>query len=658
MLVRVLGPLRVDSDSGTPISVSRPMERRVLAALAASKPDSISTSSLVDVLWPANPPRSPNKAVQTNVLRLRTLLGAWTILTTEHGYRLADDVDVDADRFERAFAEARSSRNWDPVLAIAGGVPFEDLSGWPPAEARRARVEELHRSAIEYRVEALLDSGVDEDLVPELESLVSAEPLREKRWCLLVRAAEECGTPRRGVARRRAAWSVLISELGVEPDRELASLYESLLTEGDGLVAEPHRGDALVLSDRLYAEATAARERGDQRAAVLAYCRSGHLARAAGDARRLAQAALAAAGEGFTTGMDATDAVVSLLLDAVAIVPKAPTPARSRLLSRLAVAQSYHRTQDAGEHDAQAALAIARTLDEPELEARALHALLVVVDDATRLADRHAWLDALMRLADAHPDQPWRRWALPLGASLAALEGDVARAASLLDELAQLAATSGDRVATYAAAHRGVLAASIAGDWPEARQAVADVQAAGEDAHFDPTAARLEAFALSGVIDLFEGMRPSFTPLAIEWPQPSMGFAVRAYHAFGLARSGDVEAAAKALTEIVPADLFDLERDAYWLPTMGVLADATYRADSPGIAEALVELVQGVLPLTIVDAGGLYRGSVAHAAGLASATCDRRSEAASLLAEAAAIHDRQGSRWMAAESRAVLEVLR
>ena len=137
-----------------------------------------------------------------------------------------------------------------------------------------------------------------------------------------------------------------------------------------------------MLSDRLYAEARAAQERGDQRAAVLAYCRSGHLARASGDARRLALAALGAAGDGWTTGLDATDDVVSLLLEA-AIVPKAPTPTRSKLLSRLAITRSYHRTQDAGERDAHAALAIARTLDEPELEARAFHALAVVVDDPT-----------------------------------------------------------------------------------------------------------------------------------------------------------------------------------------------------------------------------------------------------------------------------------
>ncbi len=166
-----------------------------------------------------------------------------------------------------------------------------------------------------------------------------------------------------------ASGNVLISELGVELGPDLAALYESLLAEGDGFVDEPQRGDALLLSDRLYAEATAARERGDHRATVLAYCRSGQLARASGDARRLAQSALGAAGDGWTTGLDATDDVVSLLLDAAALVPTAPTPTRSKLLSRFAVTESYHRSQDAGERDARAALAIARTLDEPDLEA-------------------------------------------------------------------------------------------------------------------------------------------------------------------------------------------------------------------------------------------------------------------------------------------------
>jgi hypothetical protein len=378
----------------------------------------------------------------------------------------------------------------------------------------------------------------------------------------------------------------------------------------------------------------------------------------AGDPRRLAQAALGAAGDGWTTGLDATDDVVSLLLDAIAIVPKGPTPTRSKLLARLAIAQSYHRPQYDGERDAQAALAIGRTLGEPELEAGALHALLVVVDDPTRIGDQQQWLDALLRFGDAHPGQPWRRWALPLAARLIAREGDTARALVLLDELGQAAAISGDRVASYAATHGRLLAVSIAGDWPAARIAVEAIQTAGEDAHFDPMAARLEAFALSGIIDLYEGVRPGFEPPTIEWPQPSMGFAVQAWFADGLARSGDVDAAAKALTAIVPEELLDLERDAYWLPTLGLLADAAYRADSTVLADAVAEVLEPVLGFTIVDAGCIYRGSVVHAAGLAAATCDRRTRAIALLSEAAALHERQASPWMAEESTAARAALR
>ncbi len=272
--------------------------------------------------------------------------------------------------------------------------------------------------------------------------------------------------------------------------------------------------------------------------------------------------------------------------------------------------------------------------------------------------DQRAWLDALLRLADDHPDQPWRRWALQLAGHLAAREGDISRALSLLDELAQAAETSGDRVATYAATYRGMLAASIVGDWAQAREAVAAITAAGEAALFDPTAARLGALGLLGIIDLYEGRPVGNVPMAMEWPRPSMEFAVRVWYADGLARNGDVEAAAKALTDIVPADLFDLERDCYWLPTLGLLADAAHRSDNAAIAEALGELVEPVLPLTIVDPGCLYRGSVAHAAGLAAATCGRRALAIDLLSEAAAIHDRQGSPWMVRESRAALDAVR
>ncbi len=108
-----------------------------------------------------------------------------------------------------------------------------------------------------------------------------------------------------------------------------------------------------------------------------------------------------------------------------------------------------------------------------------------------------------------------------------------------------------------------------------------------------------------------------------------MALATQAWYVDGLARSGEVDAAAKALTDISPAELFDLERDGYWLPTLGLLADAAHRADLAPVADAAGELLEPVLQLTIVD-----------------------------LSIAAGTHDRQGSPWMVRESTEALDALR
>jgi DNA-binding SARP family transcriptional activator len=58
VLIRVLGPLRVEAADGTPLAPLRPMERRLLAALAARRPNAVDVDSLADALWPDAPPAS------------------------------------------------------------------------------------------------------------------------------------------------------------------------------------------------------------------------------------------------------------------------------------------------------------------------------------------------------------------------------------------------------------------------------------------------------------------------------------------------------------------------------------------------------------------------------------------------------------------------
>ena len=66
-----------------------PRDRVVLAALALRPGESVSAERLADALWGDRPPASGGKILQGCIVRLRKSLGAASIETTSHGYRLA-----------------------------------------------------------------------------------------------------------------------------------------------------------------------------------------------------------------------------------------------------------------------------------------------------------------------------------------------------------------------------------------------------------------------------------------------------------------------------------------------------------------------------------------------------------------------------------------
>ena len=426
MLVRVLGQSRVAeadaADGPDPAACLRPMERRLLAALAVRRPAAVSVDSLGEALWGGDAPASMRKTIQNNVLRLRAKLGPSVVETVEHGYRLGPGVELDIERFEEAVRRAERATgapvaSWDAALAWCGDAPLAELSHWSPADARRVQLDELWRSGVEARWEAALAEGPPGDLIPQLEALVAAAPLRERRWALLLAAYHGAGRRADGLRAFERARRTLAVEIGVSPGPELVEAYESLLRDEAGPGGPPPvagRPDLVSRSDRQRDEALAAIERGDPRAAVSCFAAAAGLARDAGDVRRFAEAALGAAGDGWRTSLDATGETVSLLAEAVERVPVGPTPLRSRLMARLAVIRSHHVPAAEAEAAAARALAIARALGQPALLAGALHALGVVVWDPSRRDERWAWADELVALAARHPDQPWRRWALPI----------------------------------------------------------------------------------------------------------------------------------------------------------------------------------------------------------------------------------------------------
>jgi DNA-binding SARP family transcriptional activator len=663
VLVRVLGQSRIADgdavDGADPAAGLRPMERRLLAALAVRRPAAVSLDSLGEALWGGEVPASMRKAIHNHVLRLRATLGRSAVETVENGYRLGPDVELDIERFEDAVRAAEratgaSVASWDAALAWCGGeTPLAELGDWAPADARRVQLDELWRSGVEARWEAALAEGSPGDLIPDLEALVAAAPLRERRWDLLLAAYQRAGRRADGLRAFERARHILAVEIGVSPGPELVEAYESLLRDE---VAAPvvGRPDPVTRSDRQRDEALAAIERGDHRAAVAAFVAAAGLARDAGDLRRFAEAALGAAGDGWRTSLDATGETVSLLAEAVEKVPVGPTALRSRLMARLAVVRSHHVPDAEAEADAARALAIAKALGQPALLAGALHALAVIVWDPRRQDEHWAWANELMTLATEDPAQPWRRWALPIVARLRVTDGDVAGACRTLDELEAEASACRDPVARFSASIVGVLRASVAGDWPAARAAVAVTRARSNAVDVEPGDTALMEMGYLGIIDLLAGPSHVRALAPLDWPVPSMALAVKAGHADALARVGRLGEAAAELTAIGPDAVAGVERDGYWLATLSMLADAVYLAGSRPVADAVHECLRPVAHMTITDPGLCYRGTAAHAAGLAAATCGRHDEARDLLSAGLARHREHGSPWMTQRSQEAL----
>ena len=69
------------------------------------------------------------------------------------------------------------------------------------------------------------------EVVAEAERLVQAEPLRERRWSLLLSSLDAAGRRAEAVRAFERARRVLATELGLSPGHELVRLHESLLLD-------------------------------------------------------------------------------------------------------------------------------------------------------------------------------------------------------------------------------------------------------------------------------------------------------------------------------------------------------------------------------------------------------------------------------------------
>ncbi|GAA5143805.1 hypothetical protein GCM10023340_10090 [Nocardioides marinquilinus] len=251
--IGVLGDVVATLD-GDPVGLGGRQRRAVLALLLVARGESVALEQLADRTWRGAPPPGALGTLHAYVSKLRGALqpdraaraAGSVIRSSRVGYALDLAADaVDAWHFEALVGAALAAP--DPgvragvlreALGLWRGAAYGDYADEPWAQAEAARLGELRDLARDELAAARLEQGESASLVPELEALVAATPLREKRWRLLVLAQYRAHRQGDALATLRRARTVLADELGVDPGPALLALEEEVLSQAPTLLGQ------------------------------------------------------------------------------------------------------------------------------------------------------------------------------------------------------------------------------------------------------------------------------------------------------------------------------------------------------------------------------------------------------------------------------------
>ncbi|HEX7625620.1 MAG TPA: BTAD domain-containing putative transcriptional regulator [Gaiellaceae bacterium] len=234
---RLLGSLEVTTDGGA-VAVSGRNQRSLLTLLLLRANQAVSAERLVYEMWGEEPPKSAAASLQNAVSQLRKLLGPGVLLTKAPGYALAVSPEqIDVGRFERLVREsqqavpAERSRLLREALALWHGPALADseLESFAQEEARR--LEELRMAATEDWLDAELELEHHRAVLPQLESLLRANPLRERLRSQFMLALYRAGRQADALKAYHEGRKLLVDELGIEPGRPLQQLYAQILRQ-------------------------------------------------------------------------------------------------------------------------------------------------------------------------------------------------------------------------------------------------------------------------------------------------------------------------------------------------------------------------------------------------------------------------------------------
>ncbi|ETK33826.1 hypothetical protein MPTA5024_22725 [Microbispora sp. ATCC PTA-5024] len=263
---RLLGPVTVLDEEGTPLDAGPSQQRAVLALCLLAAPRPVSTAAVIGALWPGGAPRGAVTTVQAYVSKLRRVLepgrtrrsASSVLVSRPGGYAMEIPAGaLDLTRATARLAEGRrlltagdhagGSRELRLALSEWRGEPLTGFESEAWARDEITHLTELRLTILEDAAEADLARGLGPELVPELARLTGAHPLRERLRRLHAHALYQAGRQAEALAFLAEGRRVLVTELGLDPDPRSRELERRILAQDPSLT--PRASAAPVAAD-------------------------------------------------------------------------------------------------------------------------------------------------------------------------------------------------------------------------------------------------------------------------------------------------------------------------------------------------------------------------------------------------------------------------
>ena len=247
----LLGQPRVLRE-GHVLDIGPGKQRAVLAVLLLHANHPVDTNTIIDAVWPDDPPANGPNVVQKHVAGLRKILEpqrsprtpGMLLTRTDAGYQLTvEHGTFDLAEFHANIARARTEpdalavRTLRTATALWRGPALAGLDG-AVFDVERARLTEAMANAVEERIDRELRQGLHAQAVPELVALTARHPYRERLRGQLMLALYRSGRQADALTAFRDGRRLLNEELGIEPGDALRVLHDQILAAAPTLTVQ------------------------------------------------------------------------------------------------------------------------------------------------------------------------------------------------------------------------------------------------------------------------------------------------------------------------------------------------------------------------------------------------------------------------------------